>query len=170
MKKIILFIALGAVVIFLMSSCASSQKRLQRKIERHGIKESVGFVIAKYPEYFKSKDTIIHDTLTIIKEVTPPTIDTTLVLSDSSNFWIHNSDSLSIIIDKLTGRLKLNIKPRTIYLHDTITVATECPQIICPDCEDLKDNSIVPSSFPWWLVILGLVLLGAFKIWSNKAK
>ena len=82
MKKTILFIAIGALTIFLMSSCASSQKRLQRKIERHGIKESVSFVIYKYPEYFKTKDTIIHDTTIIEKVIEVPTIDTSIVLSD----------------------------------------------------------------------------------------
>ena len=37
----------------------SSQNKLQRRIEKHGIKESISFVTAKYPEYFKAKDTII---------------------------------------------------------------------------------------------------------------
>jgi len=170
MKKTILFIVLGIAVIFLMASCASSQKRLQRKIERHGIKESVGFVIKKYPEYFKTKDTIIHDTLTIINEVTPPTIDTSIVLADSSNFYHYKSDSLSILINKLTGKLKLNIKPRVIYLRDTVRIAVKCPEIICPDCEDLKDNTKKGSSFKWWWLIVAGVVLGGFYIWSNRTK
>ena len=164
-----LFILLGIIAIFYLSSC-SSQKRLQRKIERHGIKESVGFVVNKYPEYFKSKDTVIHDTIIMLDSVMIPTIDTAIVLSDSSNFYHYKSDSLSILINKLTGRLELKIKPRVIYLHDTIITETKCPIIICPDCEDLKDNSIIPSNFPWWMLIVGAVLLLAFKIWLGKSK
>jgi len=167
MKTIITFILIGIVSIFVLSSC-SSEKRLQRKIERHGIKESIGFVINKYPEYFKSKDTVIHDTIVKHDTITPPQLDTALFLSDSSNFYHYRSDSLNIIIDKLTGRLKLNYKPRTIYIRDTVTVTVECPQIICPDLENLKDNTKDDFNFPWWLLILGGVLLGAFYIWSSR--
>ena len=170
MKKTILFIAIGALTIFLMSSCASSQKRQQRKIERHGIKESVSFVIAKYPEYFKTKDTIIHDTTIIEKVIEVPTIDTSIVLSDSSDFYHYKSDSLSILINKLTGKLKLNIKPRVVYLHDTVRIAIKCPQIICPDCEDLKDYTKEGPDFKWWWLIVAGVVLGALYIWANRTK
>jgi len=169
MKGIITTIVLGLILIALLAltSC-SSQKRLQRRVEKHGIKESISFVIQKYPEYFKSKDTIIHDTLTIIREVAPPEIDTTLILSDSTGFWVHSSDSLTVLVNKLTGELKLNIKPRTIYIHDTLTIFTECPQIICPDCDDLKDYTKSGSGFKWWWLIVAGSILGAFYIWSNR--
>lgn len=167
MKGIITFIILGVIAIFLLASC-SSEKRLQRRVERHGIKESIGFVIKKYPEYFKSKDTVIHDTLEIHDTIIPPQLDTSIILNDSSDFYHYKSDSLNIVINKLTGRLKLNYKPRTIYIHDTVTVSVECPQIICPDCDDLKDNTKKGSSFKWWWVIVGGVILGAFYIWSNR--
>ena len=167
MKGIIVFIISGIIAIFCLASC-SSQKRLQRRIEKHGIKESIGFVTQKYPEYFKSKDTVIHDTLIKVDSVIVPTIDTTVILSDSSDFYHYRSDSLSIMINKLTGKLRMNIKQRTIYIHDTITVSVECPQIICPDCDDLKDYTKEGSSFQWWWLIVGGVLLAAFYIWTNR--
>ena len=157
MKALIIFIILGIISIFFMASC-SSEKRLQRRVERHGIKESVGFVIAKYPEYFKTKDTVIHDTLIRFDSVIVPQIDTTVILSDSSNFWVHSSDSLTVLVNKLTGKLKMNIKPRVIYLHDTTFVAVECPEIICPDCDDLKDNTKTGGSFKWWWLLIAAVV------------
>jgi hypothetical protein len=165
--KTVFAIFVISILVFVISSC-SSEKRLQRRVERHGIKESIGFVISKYPEYFKSKDTIIHDTIIKHDTIVPVQLDTMLILSDSSNFYHYRSDSLNIIIDKLTGRLKLNYKPRIIYLHDTIKVETKCPQIICPDCEDLKDYTKEGSGFKWWWLIVGGVILGAFYIWSNR--
>lgn len=169
MKGITTAIILGLVLMaFLALTSCSSEKKLQRRVERHGIKESIGFVINKYPEYFKSKDTIIHDTIIKHDTIAPPQLDTTLILSDSSNFYHYRSDSLNILIDKLTGRLKLNYKPRVIYLHDTVTVSVKCPQIICPDCDDLKDYTKDGSGFKWWWVFVSGVILGVFYIWSKR--
>jgi len=162
-----IFIGLIAILFFALTSC-SSEKRLQRRVERHGIKESIGFVIAKYPEYFKLKDTIIHDTTIIERRIEVPTIDTTVILSDSSNFYHYKSDSLTLLVNKLTGRVKIRIKQRRIYIHDTVRVSIPCPQIICPDCDDLKDNTKKGSGFKWWWLIVAGVLLGAFYIWSNR--
>lgn len=157
-----------AVFSLCICSCIGSQKRLQRRVEKHGIKESIDFVTNKYPEYFKSKDTTIHDTTIIEKLVKVPVIDTTVILVDSSNFYSYQSDSLSLIINKLTGRLKIQIKPRTIFIHDTVTVSIQCPEIICPDCDDLKDYTKKESSFEWWWLLIAGVLLTAFYIWINR--
>jgi hypothetical protein len=170
MKGTITFIILGIVAIFLMASCTSSQKKLQRRIERHGIKESIGFVTQKYPEYFKGKDTIIHDTTIVERLVEVPTIDTTVILSDSSNFYHYMSDSLTLLVNKLTGSVKIKIKQRKVYIHDTIRVAVECPTIICPDCDNLKDYTKEGSGFKWWWLILAGVILVAFYIWANRTK
>jgi hypothetical protein len=169
MKGTIIYIAIALTAIILMASC-SSQKRLQRRIERHGIKESIGFVTAKYPEYFKSKDTTIHDTTIIERLVEVPTIDTTVILSDSSDFYHYMSDSLSLLVNKLTGSVKIKIKQRKVYIHDTVRVAIECPEVICPDCEDLKDYTKEGSSFKWWWLIVAGVILVAFYIWANRPK
>jgi len=170
MKGTLIYIAIALAFVFFMASCASSQKKLQRRIERNGIKESIGFVTQKYPEYFKSKDTIIHDTTIIERLVEVPTIDTTVILSDSIDFYHYKSDSLTLLVNKLTGSVKIKIKQRKVYIHDTIRVAVECPEIICPDCEDLKDYTKEGSGFKWWWLILGGVILGAFYIWANRTK
>ena len=113
MKGIITTIVLGLITMaFLALTSCSSEKKLQRRVERHGIKESIGFVIAKYPEYFKSKDTVIHDTTIIERLIEVPTIDTTVILSDSSGFYHYKSDSLTLLVNKLTGRVKIRIKQR----------------------------------------------------------
>ena len=130
--------------------------------------ESIGFVTAKYPEYFKSKDTTIHDTTIIERLVEVQTIDTTVILSDSSDFYHYMSDSLSLLVNKLTGSVKIKIKQKRVYIHDTITISVPCPQVICPDCDDLKDNTKDGPGFKWWWLILIGVVLAAFYIWVNR--
>jgi hypothetical protein len=80
------------------------------------------------------------------------------------------SDSLTLLVNKLTGSVKIKIKQRKVYIHDTIRVAVECPTIICPDCEDLKDYTKEGSGFKWWWLILAGVILVAFYIWANRTK
>ena len=161
MKKLLFSI----ILISTLTSCIGSQKRLQRRIEKHGIKESIGFVTAKYPEYFETKDTVIHDTIIKVDSVIVPDIDTTVILSDSSNFYHYRSDSLSLVINKLTGRTKIRIKQKTIYLHDTTYVEVPCPEIKCPDVKDYTEHK---RDFKWWWLIVAVVILGIFYIWMNK--
>jgi len=153
------------ILIASLSSCISSQKKLQRRIEKHGIKESISFVSNKYPEYFESKDTTIHDTIIKVDSIIVPDIDTTVILSDSTNFWHYKSDSLNLIINKLTGRTKIHIKTRTIYLTDTTFIEVPCPEIKCPEIKDYTEEK---RKFEWWWFIVGLLVLGLFYIWMNK--
>ena len=153
------------ILIASLSSCISSQKKLQRRIEKHGIKESISFVSNKYPEYFESKDTTIHDTIIKVDSIIVPDIDTTVILSDSTNFWHYKSDSLNLIINKLTGRTKIHIKTRTIYLTDTTFIEVPCPEIKCPEIKDYTEEK---RKFEWWWFIVGLLVLGLFYIWSNS--
>ena len=153
------------LILALFTSCISSQKKLQRRIEKHGIKESISFVSNKYPEYFETKDTVIHDTIIKVDSIIVPEIDTTVILSDSSNFYHYRSDSLTLVINKLTGSTKIRIKQKTIYLHDTTFIEVPCPEIKCPE---IKDYTKKKSRFEWWWLIVGLVVLGLFYIWMNK--
>jgi len=162
MKGIITTIILGIItILFLTLTSCSSQKRLQRRIERHGIKESVGFVIQKYPEYFKAKDTIIKDTIEVHDTVTIKADTITAFLNDSSDFYHYRSDSLSLVIDKLTGRVKIVYKEKKVPITKTIYRNVPCPKTICPDCEDLKDYTKESTGFKWWWLIAS-ALLGAF--------
>jgi len=167
MKNLFAAFVVALLITLFLTSC-NSEKQLQRRVERHGIKESIGFVIAKYPEYFKSKDTVIHDTLIRVDSIIVPQIDTTVLLNDSNGFWTHTSDSLTVLVNKLTGKLKMTVKPRMIYIHDTTVVSIPCPQIICPDCDDLTDNTKDGSNFQWWWLIVVAFLLGLFYIWINR--
>ena len=168
MKKTILFIAIGIATLFVLSSC-TSEKRLQRRVERHGIKESIGFVINKYPEYFKSKDTIIKDTIEIHDTITIKADTITAFLSDSSNFYHYRNDSLSIVIDKLTNKVKIVYKEKKVPITKVIYRNVPCPKIICPDCEDLKDYTKSSSGIKWWWLIIA-AFIGAFLTNVFKSK
>lgn len=159
--KLIFSIILGLA----LTSCVSSQKKLQRRIEKHGIKESISFVANKYPEYFESKDTVIHDTIIKVDSIIVPDIDTTVILSDSSNFYHYRSDSLTLVINKLTGRAKIHFKTKTVYFHDTTFIEVPCPEIKCPE---IKDYTKQKNKFEWWWVLVGALVLGLFYIWMNK--
>jgi hypothetical protein len=167
MKGLITFILIGSIALFIFSSC-SSEKKLQRRVERHGIKESIGFVLNKYPEYFKSKDTTIIDTVIINDTIIIKADTVHAILSDSSNFLLLDNDSISLTIDKTTNRIKIVYKERIVPVTSIIYRKVPCPKIICPDCDNLQDNTNKPNSFKWWWVIVGGVILGAFYIWSNR--
>jgi hypothetical protein len=158
------FISIVLISSFLVS-CISSQKKLQRRIEKHGIKESISFVSNKYPEYFESKDTTIHDTIIKVDSIIVPEIDTTVILSDSSDFWHYRSDSLNLVIDKLTGRTRIHIKQKTIYIHDTTFVEVPCPEIKCPEIKDYTKQKI---NFQWWWLVVGAIAVALFYIWMNS--
>ena len=148
-----------------MISCASSQKKLQRRVEKHGVPESIAFMAAKYPPYFVKKDTVIHDTIIKHDSIIVPELDTTVILSDSSEFWHYKSDSLSLVVDKITGRTKIHIKTRKVYFHDTTYVETQCPEIDCPDCDNLVLDKKGPS-YIWYVLVflLGLYTPKLFKL------
>ena len=146
------------LALLLFSSCISSQKKLQRRIEKHGIKESIGFVQGQYPEYFKSKDTTIHDTIAIHDTIVTERhfVDTVLQL-DTSNIFKFENERLKLRLNRLTGQLNAEIKPDTVYYSKTVTVATKCPELICPDVviERTKNN---------WLYIFAAFFLGLILI------
>lgn len=157
-------------ILLLFSSCVSSQKKLQRRIEKNGIKESIKFVQDKYPEYFKKKDTVIHDTIvftdTII--VAGDTLD--VVLSDSNNTLTFNNDSVSISIDKTSKEAKIIWKEKRVPYYKTIYKETICPEVNCPDCEDLQDNTKEPdgNKFTLWMLIILEALFIGFLLTRKK--
>lgn len=146
------------LALLLFSSCISSQKKLQRRIEKHGIKESIGFVQKQYPEYFKSKATTIHDTIihhdTIIKEIH---IINTVLQPDTNNIFTFEDEKVKVSLDVNTGEFEIEIKPDTIFYAKEIPIATKCPELICPDVviERTKNN---------WFYIFAAFFIGLILI------
>ena len=166
--KVIIVGGIMALLIPFMTSCVTPQKRLQRRIERNGIKESIGFVIKKYPEYFKSKE-VVKDTTLVIKDSLLITRDTiTVTLADSNNLLTVDNDSIKIEIDKTTNKAKIEIKERYVYRTDTIQMSIDCPKVICPDCEDLKDYSKdegkTKISWRLWIALALSILINVYFI------
>jgi len=155
----------------LFTSCASSQKKLQRRIEKNGIKESIGFVKDKYPEYFKSKDTTIIDTL-IIRDTLRIKSDTlNAVFNDSNNVLTFSDSLVSIKIDKATNKAKIVIKEKLVPFEKIVYKETLCPEVICPDCDDLKDNTKEGFNYPYYLwIIIAFETLILFLLFRKQLK
>jgi len=160
MKKIIIFITIGLSIVFLISSCASSQKRLKRRIEKNGIKESISFVVLQYPEYFKSVPDTVFETITETDTILIKSDTINTVLIDSNNVLLFSDSLVSIKVDKTTNKAKIVIKDRYVYRTDTISISLPCPELICPDTESLQSNikSGRGSGWVWYLIpfLIGL--------------
>ena len=148
------------VLIAILTSC-SSQKKLQRRIEKHGIKESVSFVVLHYNEYFRADSVILTDTITVFDTLEVPKIDIKANLTDSLDYLVHYSDSLRLVINKKTGVARVFMPSKTIYLTDTVVNTVVCPEVICPDVQKLQSNiknGLEIPSFVWLLVafLIGL--------------
>lgn len=156
-------IIIGALAAMLFS--CSTQKRLQRAIEKNGIKESISFTVLKYPEYFRRDSIILHDTITRTDSVLIPEMSFSAPLRDSLEFMIHESDSLRIVIDTRSNTASVRIESRFVYVHDTIPIAIPCPPIDCPDTESLSDNIKSKTTFPGWGWLLIAFCVGACFKW-----
>lgn len=150
-------ITLFALALMAFASC-STQKRLQRSIERHGVQESAAFMVEKYPWVYKefrdTVDTTIvkHDTI-VIKE-----IDTTVNLIDSADLLVHNSDSIRVVVNTVTKKVTIKTPPKYIYKTDTLRLTIPCPPIDCPDLEKIKTG----FSFPSWLPLVLCFFFGLY--------
>ena len=154
MKELIKFLAITLCLSFLFFSCASSQKRLKRKIERHGIKESVSFVVLQYPEYFKSIHDTVTETVTVHDTIRIESDTITANLIDSNGVLSFSDSLVSVKVDKVTNKVRVVVKERYLYRTDTVSVSLPCPELICPDTESLKSNikSERGSGWVWYLV------------------
>lgn len=160
-KKHAVAITIFCLGLLLLESC-STQKRLQRSIEKHGIKESISFVGAKYPEYFRTDSVTVHDTIIRTDSIRIPGVDVSVSLRDSLDWLVHESDSLRIAVNTKTGKTRVVVEPRLIEVHDTIHIRTECPPIECPEVKKLGDNLRRDSSFPGWGWLIGVFFLGLY--------
>lgn len=151
-KRILELIALS----LMLASCVSSQKKLQRRIENNGIKESIQFVREKYPEYFKSKDTIIHDTIVFSDtiRIKADTIKANLI--DSNGVLLFSDSLISLKVYKATNKAEITIKEKDIAVKDTIPIQTKCPELMCPDIEVQQEKK--QPWFFWLFFFLSIAL------------
>ncbi len=148
-----------------MISCASSQKKLQRRVEKHGVPESIAFMAAKYPPYFKKKDTVVKDTILIHDTIVTKADTVTTFLSDSSGFLTLNNDSINLTVDKATNEVKIVYKEKKIPYAKIVYRDVACPEIDCPDCDNLVLDKKGPS-YIWYVLVflLGFYTPKLFKL------
>jgi len=150
--KIIKILIITSVLI--LTSC-STEKKLKRSVEKHGIKESISFVTTTYPEYFKAESVTLHDTLYVEKIVTiEKEYDFTSTLDSLKAIYEFENEQLKFSLSKKTGKVKFQIKNDTILVRDTINITTKCPEIICPDIDKLDTNSTNSN-----IIIVGLIFI-----------
>ena len=136
MKKLIL-------LTLLILSC-NTQKQLQRAINKNGQKESIQYIVKKYPEYFNNfavKDTIsalLKDTV-FLKEVV---MDTTFVL-ETDGTYVAENESLKLELSKLNNKLKAKVKgkPKEIIVEKEVKVPVEIEKP-CPDLQIFQDEIV----------------------------
>lgn len=106
------------LIALLIVSC-SPQKRLARLVKKH-------------PELIQDKPIVIHDT-TIFRDTITKTIKITIPAIDE-NFdskgkdTTMESDNLKVTTKK--GKINVFVKPKTIYVHDTIYIDTTLAKVI----------------------------------------
>ena len=160
-KLLKILILIGCLTI-LLSSCISSQKRLQRRIEHHGIKESISFVALKYPEYFKADSVTVHDTISIRDTIRIKADSVNVILNDSNGVLSFSDSLVSIRVNTSTNKAKIVIKERLVVRTDSVYVSIPCPEVTIPNVESLQSNiesgSGFGSGWVWYLVafLIGL--------------
>ncbi len=156
------------ILLSLLFISCSSEKKLHSAIQKHGIKESVGYVVTKYPEYFKQESITIHDTLIKRDTITiePKLYDFQAEL-DSLNMFKFENEKLKLSINKNTGKGKVIIKSDTIFRIDTLYREIKCPEIVCPDIDKL-DCDKSDKNYNYLLIILAVIALILFLIYNNK--
>lgn len=166
MKEIL--IKLSSVIILgliILTSC-STEKKLQKAINKYGQKESVEYIVKKYPEYFNNylvKDTvdvIIHDTI-ITQEIK---LDTVFVFNEDGTYTAEN-ESLKLELTKLNNKLKakVNVKPKEIIIEKKVEVPIQVEKP-CPDLELFK-SSVIALNYKiksQKKIITGFVLFNIF--------
>jgi predicted small secreted protein len=163
-KKMMLLIMATMLI-----SC-NTEKGLQKAINKNGQKESVAYVVAKYPEYFinTTKTDTIRDTIRI--EI--PSIQFDTIVKFDSTFFYENAD-LKISLQKLAnGKIKVitKIKDRVIEKPIETIVKVSVP---CPDVDKLQ-LPVKETKIQWlykittWLLWLLVLVYLAYRIFIKK--
>jgi predicted small secreted protein len=168
MKNIAILITTILIAI-LLSSC-NTQKALQKAINKNGQRESVAYVVAKYPEYFinTEKTDTIRDTIKVVVEKI--THDTIIKLD--STFFFENKDLKLILVRLSNGKIKVRaeIKEKVILkpYEKVVKLYIPCPDVLklqIPVKETKMQFLYKVMSWFSWIVILLFIL---FKIFLQR--
>jgi hypothetical protein len=139
MRRILNLLGITIALILLVLTSCSTEKKLQKAINKHGQKESVGYIVNKYPEYFTSFSTV--DTVTIKDTVLIPTseLDTLFIIDEQDGTYVAENEALKLEVIKLNDKLKVKgtVKPKTITIEKEVPVIVNKP---CPDSFLQKDT------------------------------
>jgi hypothetical protein len=152
--NIIFRVILILLLIALLSSC-STEKKLKKAINNHGQKESVAFIVATYPEYFKRDSIIIKDTIRQEIPIYLPEYVIDSTFADLADSLVIENDKLRVQLRKVpTGwQLSATSKADTLYKFIEIPIEVPCPPITCPDIDKIQIHF---NKWPW--VFIGFIL------------
>jgi hypothetical protein len=131
MNKYLTILLLGVTLL-----ACNTEKRLQKAVNKHGQKESMEYMIKRYPEYFIDytfTDTVLVPVIDTLK-VPEITLDTLFIPQPDGTFVAEN-ESLKIQIYKLNNELRLKgtCKEREIIVEREVSVPVEvtkpCPEL-----------------------------------------
>lgn len=134
---IVMYILLSIVALAACNTTKRANKQFSKAVNKFGQKEAANFIVANYPEYFKTitkKDTVFHVDTTFIAEKDGVIVDP-IIIHDS--IFIKVKD-FSATINKNTGKGTYKIPADTIIQLDTIYKEVK---VNCPDADILALKS-----------------------------
>lgn len=160
MKTKIVKILLISSVLF--TSACSTEKKLHKAIQKHGIEESITYIVSTYPKYFEQEAITIKDTIYVDKIIeVEKTYDFTATIDSLKSLYTFKNDKVTFKLDKKTNKVNFAIKDSIVY-KDTIINVVDCPTIVCPDIDKLpkgKDNNNL-----WYIILILIILILIFAI------
>lgn len=155
--KNLLKLTITIVIAILLTSC-NTQKQLQKAINKNGQRESVGYIIAKYPEYFQERQ--FHDTIRdTIKVVVEKYVYDTIIQLDSTS--IIENENLKITITRLgNGKISVRtiVKEKVVQVpyEKVVTVSAPCPDIAKLQLEPKKSE--IQVVYKWWSWVTWIII------------
>jgi hypothetical protein len=165
MKTLVRFflIIISLALVAAMFSC-STEKKLHRAINKHGQKQSVAYIVANYPEYFRqSEPQTVRDTVRDTLEIIRPEVSLDSTFAHLADSLILENDKLRVALIKTANGWNLSgtAKADTVYYPVEYPVEIPCPTIICPDID-----KIVYTGNKWfiWLIAFMVGVLSTLSV------